>query len=189
MRCRATCSTSQSETDAHLISAIQEGNHQAFERLFQLFYQPLCHFVARFVATNHQAEDIVADLFLQIWRQGANWSPRGSIINYLYGAARKMAYKHLRRVRLEQKWMTYDMPLGAASSDATDGVVMQWELETALNQVIGQLPTRRKAVFMLSRYHAMSNAEIATSLGISLKTVENQMTQALRQIRQHIAKN
>ena len=169
---------------------IRSGSYSAFEVLFSTYYEELVAFVRSLVHRHDVAEELVQDVFFNIWRQRHQWRPRGSLRAYLYGAARNQSYMYARHRRVERRWQARQALEAAVPepprADAGDAVE-QAEVDAAVRRAIAAMPERRRAVFTLSRQHGLTYAEIAAVLEISVNTVENHMAKALKTLRQHLA--
>ncbi len=125
-------------------------------------------------------------MMLELWRRRATLTLEQSLRAYLFQASRNRALNHLRRLRVE----TRGEPTIAAAMrtpDQADSGVREGELRVAIASAIAGLPDRCREVFELSRIHGLKYSEIATTLGISVKTVEAQMGKALRVMREKLA--
>ncbi|AEN72950.1 RNA polymerase, sigma-24 subunit, ECF subfamily [Rhodothermus marinus SG0.5JP17-172] len=167
-----------------LAARVRQGDAVAFERLFRAYYTPLVHFAVHIVGTLPEAEEVVQRVFVNIWRNRAAWAPHVSVAAYLYGAVRNEAVKYSQRrppaVPLEEAAeMVCDRP-------HPDQQLVGNDLTELIERLIQELPEQRRLIFTLSRDHGLTYAEIAQSLGISIKTVETQMGRALRQLRERL---
>jgi RNA polymerase sigma-70 factor (ECF subfamily) len=174
-----------SEDEAHLF-VLQRENETAFmEAVFRRYYTPLGRTVNRMVNDQQATEDIVQDVFLKIWNNRKDLSFTFSIKSYLYRAAINAALNYLeknkRTVGLETEY--YPEP----TAEGVEDQLHFQEVESRVQEAIETLPPACKTIFVLSRYEEMSYREIADSLQISVKTVENQMGKALRQMRQYLS--
>ena len=165
---------------------IRCGNRSAFEVLFRAYSAPLCAFALRYVKAPEVAEEIVQDVFLKIWVNRESWRPR-NVKSYLYGAVRNKALDHLAHQKVVQEWKgkAYHAP---ETTISTPQHTLQYEeLAEAIQEGIECLPERTRLVFILSRQHGLRYKEIASALGISVKTVEAQMSRAFRLLQTHLA--
>lgn len=149
---------------------------EEFEKLFITYYRPLCIFALHFTGSSETAEDIVQQLFTDLWETRPvvlQWKP------YLYTAVKNRCLKADRagrRVSIES--IPGDIP------DEDDEHARQVEREEALWQWIDDLPPARREILLLAKHEQMSYREIARQLRISEKTVENQMGKALKSLRE-----
>jgi RNA polymerase sigma-70 factor, ECF subfamily len=166
------------------LERVRSGDEAAFEALFRAFAPGLCALAVRYVASRAVAEELVQDLFLDIWTRRAGLVVDRSVASYLQTAMRNRAMNHLRHER-----RMVAMP-GAAErpEDADAGAPGESELLDALElqDAVEHLPARCRLIFTLSRQQDMSYGEIAASLGLSIKTVETQMGRALKSLRDRL---
>lgn len=177
----------QAITDLILISRIRESDNAAFDELFRRHYANLCRTVNRFVRDESQAEDIVQELFFGLWNRRENLPDDLTAVGgYLHRSARNRSLNFLRdqnRIPVDDT----DFPEHLAATGLPSDGLDQDDLRTRLHRAIDRLPERCRLVFTMSKIEEMSQKEIADSLKISTKTVENQMTRAYRFLREWLA--
>lgn len=175
------------------MARIRAGDTDAFEALFMAYYEPLVQFAFTHVGERASAEEVVQEVLLRVWEQRAQWEVRDSVRAYLYGATRNRALNWLRRSQLEQRWT---IGAGAAADDESAAVphaipaderLQLREIDDAIRRAIARLPERRREVFVLSRQHHLTHEQIAAVLGISIKTVQEQIGRALKALRVSLA--
>lgn len=173
-------------SDKGLLRQIADGNVNAFEMLFKQHYENLCRYACTFVRDCDEAEDIVQKTFVSFWEKRSDIAVETSLKSYLYRAVRNAALNNIKHQQVRQKHaasMTIDDHV--ASQSASDGVVSA-ELNERINTAIERLPEQCRRIFELSRFEGLKYSEIAEQLGISVKTVENQMGKALRRMRDEL---
>ena len=167
-----------------LLARLRAGDRAAFEQIFRQHFDGLAGFAYRLTRSRAIAEELVQDLFLEIWMRRDRLVITESVRTYLFRAARNRAFNHLRRNKLERLWRLRQPPTpdaeGVEDEHSTD------ELAAAIRAAIASLPDRCREIFLLSRDQNMTYAEIAKVLGISIKTVETQMGRALKALRTRI---
>lgn len=154
----------------------------AFEAVFRAHYDGLVRFATRLVRSRAEAEELVHDVLLKVWMRREFLAPTEELKTYLFRSTYNHALNHLRRRKIEVQWqrtLPPEEPVAPASSSDDDISKM----ETAVRRAIGDLPDRCREVFLLSREGGLSYAAIASTLGISIKTVETQMGRALKSLR------
>jgi RNA polymerase sigma-70 factor (family 1) len=160
-----------------------------FKQLFDELYVSLCRYTMKFVHDNFTAEDIVQDLFVYYWENRDRLSKFDSIKMYLFTAARNRALNHLQKqyptIRLNQL-NEYDNSLQDKLQPGAFELLESHELEAILEKALNSLPEKCRIIFTLKRFAAMSNKEIASHLDISVKTVEAQMTIAIRKLTNYL---
>jgi RNA polymerase sigma-70 factor (ECF subfamily) len=167
------------------------GSAQAFDALVRAHYARLYNFAYRMLGTRDAAEDAVQEIFLWVWDHRSEVQLRDPL-PYLYQALRNRCLMALRRTRRwrEVDFDTEDEAAFAQPAGATVGTTTAIEaadLEAALGRAIEELPERCRLVFTMSREQDLTYAEIAAVLGISPKTVENQIGRALKLLRRRLA--
>ena len=167
------------------LERIRAGDAAAFEALFRALAPGLCALATRYIGSRAVAEEIVQDLFFDLWTRRAQLEIGQSLTSYLYVAARHRALNHLRRERQAARFRGLSLLVADERDCASPG---EAELLDALElqEAIERLPTRCRLVFTLSRNQDMSYGEIASALGLSVKTVETQMGRALRSLRERL---
>ncbi|MFK8163536.1 MAG: RNA polymerase sigma-70 factor [Lewinella sp.] len=169
------------------LTGLRRGNEADLERIFHRFYRYLTVTAYQLIPDEDKAQDLVQDLFFSLWTKRADLSVKGSLKAYLRKAIVNRCIDELRREQRRGTTSDEQLPYQAASQTAADTLLETSDLQRLINHAIDQLPERCRAVFSLSRFHAMSNKDIAAKLGISVKTVENQMTKALKLLRGALA--
>src|SRR5215217_1297158 len=168
------------------IARIRSGDEAAFEALFRALAPGLCALVTRYVGSRGAAEELVQELFFDLWQRREQLAPEQAITGYLHVAARNRALNWLRHERRITPWsaaMALQHDAEVDPSSPSEGELLD-ALE--LQDAIAQLPARCRLIFTLSRQQDMSYAEIAGSLGLSIKTVETQMGRALKALRERL---
>ena len=174
----------QDMRDLQWIREIQRGDAAACAALFRVHYVSLRDFAWRYVESADVAEELVQDLFLHIWEHRGGWEPRGTVRSYLYRAIHNRSLNHLKRRRIAERWQA--LPPPDASPESPADVLHYNELSGAVRATLDALPERRRLVFVLSRQYGMTYAEIAEMLGISVKTVETQISRTLTALRSRL---
>jgi len=180
----------EDDRDRHWAEQIQEGDRRAFEKLFRAYVDQLYVFAAKHVDDQSAAEDIVQDVFCDLWERRSDWEPEGTVKAYLYRAVRNTALDRLDRRQVREDWKEEekqeDRPrFGVGPADA----LQQDELRQAMEDAVEDLPDQQKLVYRLAHRHGLSYREIASALGIARKTVENHMGRALRSLRSQLAEH
>ena len=164
---------------------LQHTNGEAFmEALFQAFYRPLGNAVFRVVQDRAVAEDLVQDVMLYVWHHRATLRITATYQAYLYRAALNAAQRYAQRRQRQVAWDDA-LPPDPGTNSTVEHLDGQ-EAEQAVAAALARLPPQCRAVFQLSRHDGLSYQQIADTLEIAPKTVENQMGKALRLLRQHL---
>ena len=156
---------------------------KAIELLFDNYFEYLCNVVNRVIHDRGYAEDIIQEIFFEIWRKRETINIQTSLRAYLRRAAVNRSLNHLRKQRMKFE-EDEEVVLDIKASNVSGQMEMEKdELQKRIFVIIDALPLKCKIVFGMSRFENMSYQEIADSLGISIKTVENQISKALRILR------
>jgi RNA polymerase sigma-70 factor, ECF subfamily len=163
------------------------GDERSLETLFRSHYASLCEFAVRYVREEALAEEIVQDLFADLWARRAEWRLRGPVRAYLFGAVRNRALNVRKRQATERDWAeeerVSEIRVLSRDPDRADERVERQELRARVQAAVESLPERCRLVMHLRWREQMSHAEIAEVMGISVKGVEGQLTRGLRALR------
>lgn len=159
---------------------IAGGDRMAFEALFRLHYRALCAFASGYLKDADKAEDLVQDLFFRLWLDREKVQVTTSVKAYLYASVRNRC---LNAVKAGAKVRALNEEVEDRSETDMLSEDEHTERIARVQAAIESLPEERRKVFKLSRYEGLKYHEIAERLGISVKTVENQMGSALKSLR------
>lgn len=173
--------------DPDLIRQLKLRDEQVFCSLFKTHFKRLRNYAFTFVGDEHLAEDIVQTIFLKLWERIEVLNFSDSIPAYLYRAVYNESLNTLKHSKIKK---IYHVWLHRFMKDRTDPSPLKIqldELEQRLGSAINDLPQQCRTIFQLSRFEGLRYRDIASRLGISVKTVENQMGKALRILRTRLA--
>jgi len=174
----------QSKLESEWVTAIKSDDKAAFEKLFNNYCQRLINFTRRYVIDKQIAENIVQDVFVNVWQRRSNLDPEKSIKTYLFTASRNEGLKHLRHLNVEKK--SFDRIIESYPEAKHDLELEGKEISQSINKAINELPEKCREIFELNRFENLKYAEIAYTLNISVKTVETQMGRALKKLRKQL---
>ena len=157
-----------------------------FEALFKGHYAELCVFANKFLDDLDAAEETVQSVFVKIWEGKNTLSIQSSIKSYLYSAVRNGCMNQIKHIKIRDTYKTYNQRTIDEGNHLESNEVEVSELESKIQESIKNLPKSRRQIFILSRYEGLKYKEIAEQLNISIKTVENQMGSALKQLREDL---
>ncbi len=169
-----------------LMLSIKGGSSTALGQLMDLCWPELVRYAARQLQDVEIARDVVQEAFIQVWERRRSWRPRGSARAYLYRIVRHLVIDEKRKWSVRRRWLerqeTADAPHPATPAEVLDAKMLADAFEAA----VASLPERRREVFELVFQRGLTHAEAAAVMGISLPTVANQMSAALRAVRQAV---
>lgn len=171
------------------VKKIKKGDQKAFKKLFLRFYDPLCQFSWQYTHSRHISEELVQEVFLGLWQSRESLDPRKNIKSYLYKSVRNKALNHIKHKELAREYnrkieWVKPSPVTQHHSERKEEPS---EFVQAAQRAIENLPSRARQVYKLSRREGLTYREIASVLDISVKTVESQMSRALKTLRQSLA--
>lgn len=170
--------TANQTKELFLYEEMKKGKIYAFDFFFNYYYPGLCVYVQKIITLpDQEARDLVQDVFVKFWNDRENSTIRFSIRSYLFTSVKNRCIDHLRKK--ERNIKVQEITNEEAFTDELFESFVFSELEALFNKSLEKLPDRCREVFELSRFQGLKNREIAVKLGISEKTVENQMTKAL----------
>lgn len=179
-------SITENNTNISLLLQLKAGQSAAFEELYWKYNARLYNFVLSLLYDKSLAEDITQTCFLKIWEKREDIDPEKGFSAYLYTIARNLVYKETERLLLESKFLSVTQE---KTTEANNEMIEKLDasfVESYIDQVIEQLPSSRKEIFILSRKQGLSNKEIALRLSISEKTVETQIYRSLQYLKEKL---
>jgi RNA polymerase sigma-70 factor (ECF subfamily) len=159
-------------------------NHH-YSGLFNELYTPLCRFSMKFVTQKDAAEDIVQEVFIYLWEHWKRLADIPSLRSYAYTAVKNRSLNYLQKQnRIKTKNAIPEIPESIISISLPDPqeLMESNELEEILEKALQALPMQCRTILTMKRFGELSNIEVAGKLKLSIKTVEAQMTIALRKI-------
>ncbi len=165
-----------------LAAEVKAGNTLAFKRLFDALWEPLFRHTQCIVMDEHAAKDILQDIWIDYWNRKASISPE-NIRAYLFQAAKYKSLNFLRNTKFnitQVEALDQFIQEDEFSIDVLDKEKMIGKI---LDNAINNLPERCQIIFRMSRMEGYTNDEIAQSLNISKRSVENQISIALKKLR------
>lgn len=177
-----------------VVEDIRHGDAEAFERLFYQHHDALTKFAWSMTGSREFARDIVQDVFLKIWRNRSNWVITSDIKIYLFQSVRNQSLnfiqKQMGRSRLEQIY-TQEHAIDRIEFDPAlterEGEDAAKRLIRRIWTLVDRMPPKRRTVFELHKLHGLSYQDIADVCGISVRTVENHIAQALIELRRELS--
>lgn len=167
-------------TEDDLIRRLNDKDSSALRYLFDQHYLKLCQYAFTYLKDMDEAEDVVQNLFVEIWEKKGKLEIHQSLQQYLFRATyykclNALEYKQVRKKHTQENHQQVEVGINAER----DGEEKRMAIQNALEK----LPEKCKQVFVLSRFEELKYAEIADKMGISINTVENHMGKALRLLR------
>jgi RNA polymerase sigma-70 factor (family 1) len=173
----------------HIIQRFRNGEQKAFSFIYKEYYQRVLYFSMRYVSESN-AQDITAEAFIQLWEKRMDFNDSGSIVQFLFVAARNKCLNMLRHheVRNSHEAALIEH-LEKSSQETLELEVVRLELIKLLQKEVDKLPEKTREVFILSFEEGLKPLQIAEKLGVSVKTVSNQKLTAIKLLRTAVAKH
>lgn len=164
------------------IEKMKAGDRESFNQVFRRYYSPMVRFCIRYVADSDIASEIVQDLFVKLWSNREKISFNTSFESYMLTSVRNSALTYINK---ERSHAEANLRIYSEESDNTDPseTLQSNNLEESYRKILKDMPEKRREVFLASRYDGLKYSEIAEKLGISQKTVEAQMSAAIKQLK------
>lgn len=176
-------------TEQELIVLLRNNSPVAFQQLFDLYSQKLYHFSFSYLKSDSESEEIVQEVFLKIWEKRASLKTGKSFKSYLFTIAFNAIRKNFNKKMKEDKykhelfeWITEEKP-------ELESCIEFEALIQKLDLLIERLPEKRKEIFLRRKKEGKSISEIADEMGISPKTVKNQITEAMNYLKKSFDEN
>lgn len=170
-----------------LVFQILQNNEHAFKQLYQMYYPRVVYFITSIVKTRIIAQDLAQDVFVNIWTNKKQLDPTLNLNNYIFVVSRNVAINHLKKKMLLLYSSIKPEQLDISVDNTIENDLFAKEISLLIEMIVSEMPAQQQRIYRLSREKGMSNEEIANLLNISKKTVENQISLALKDIKQAIS--
>lgn len=179
-------SSSQPDRDGQWAEGLKNNNTGAFEDLFRTLYADLVAYAQTIVQREHVAEGVVQEVLLRLWKRD-DWDQSDDVTAYAYRSVHNRALNAVRNRRPSAQASDTEGADDLRGYVPVDQQVHTSQLREAVERAIRQLPNRRRQIFLLSRRHDLTYAQIAEALDISERTVETQIRRALQTLRECVS--
>jgi RNA polymerase sigma-70 factor (ECF subfamily) len=170
-------------TEKDLIARLWERDQTAFELLFHFYYPGLVIYASQFTADRDEAEEIVQDFFVRFWQKRPQISPLDSLKNYFFSSVKNSSLNFLKHKKIEARYLKELSDLSDQHLVYDPDLYLASELQEKIKNSIDRLPEKCREIFMMSRIRGLKNEEIAIELNLSKRTVETQISNALKVLR------
>lgn len=167
-------------TDERLMAAVGKNDYVSYNKLFNRYYGRLCQYVYGLLMDKDDAEDVVQELFLRLWKNREKIIVKENVSGYLFKMAKHFALNHIRSANhFNSLSENPDQILLSYEDDQLESE----EFRVALYDCIDRLPGREKEVLLLHRIEGLKQAEISEKLSITVKTIKNQIWMSLQRMK------
>lgn len=182
-----TSLTGLESNDTNLIGLIKSGNKQAFDEVFLKHFKSLHAYAFAIIKEKDDAEEIVQNVFVRIWTKREQLKTDGFLKPFLYRSVHNESLNYLKHQKVRSNFNVHYAEAVKNDAGNLNTEIMATELQRNIHSAINELPEKCRNIFQLSRFDQMKYQEIADTLNISIKTVENQMGKALKILRLRVA--
>ena len=172
------------EDENHLLERLRTGDEAALRVIFDRYFRYLSATAFHFLRDPDKAKDMAQDVFYELWKRRAEIEINSSLKSYLRRAAVNRSLNFLKSQRLDFSEPETGQKAAASPEPSAQHQLEVENLEQAFDRALDKLPPACRTIFVLSRIDQLSHREIAEKLEISPKTIENQMTKALKTLRE-----
>ena len=169
--------------DRQIFEAIKIGDNLAFEKVFHAYYRSMTAYAFRFLGNLSDSESVVQDVFLRLWQNRREIFINSSLQHYLFKSVKNQCVNILEHERIKTRYQNIVIQNEAGRNDYGE-FFPELDLMKRIESAIGALPPKRQQIFRMAREEGLKYREIALRLDLSVKTVETQMTLALKQLRE-----
>ena len=180
--------TLKSNKELELVRKLRDGDSSAFDLLFEQYSSKLFYFVNKYLNVKEESEEIVQDVFLKIWKNKREIRNEEAFKSYLYKIALNSIRNYFNKKQIQEKHKQLIAQEYLAESFSNTDELDYETVIKRVDQLIEQLPEKRKEIFLLSRKEGFDISEIAIYLGISESTVKNQISSAIAFLRREVKK-
>jgi len=171
--------------DNQIFEAIKRDDNGAYEMVFREYYRPMTAYAFRFLGNLADSESIVQDVFLRLWQKRKEIMITSSLQNYLFRSVKNHCINQLEHEKIKNGYQTLVIRNEADRSEYSE-FFLEFGLMNKIEAAIASLPEKRQEIFRLAREDGLKYREIADRLNISIKTVETQMTLAMKKLRESL---
>lgn len=177
------------DVDLLLLEAIRNKDKKVFEAFYKKYYRQLIILAFRYVGKTEAAEEIVHDLFINIWNKAGQLDIQYSMKSYLFRSVVNSSLNFLKKEKKDAAKQLSYLSLQSFEDQEDDRKVEEEELLRKLEEALELLPPKCKEVMYLSRFGKLKQQEIAEQMNISLKTVKNHLTYGFQKLREQLGKS
>ncbi len=169
-----------------LCDRLRKGDKKSLDEIFALYAPKISRFAYSYLKDEEGAMDIVQEVFIKLWECRKSLQSGTKLEAFIYSVAKNTVLSLFRKKSTEAKYLTYLENSIVSNNSGVEEVTDFNFLQEQYLKLLPKIPFERRSIFLMSREEGLSNKEIAERKGISVKTVENQMTKALAFLKKHL---
>jgi RNA polymerase sigma-70 factor (ECF subfamily) len=172
-----------------LLSLVKQGDQSAFRLIFDAYKDKLFGFLLRLTGSREEAEDIVQEVFMKIWKDRDNATQIKNLNAYIFKTAQNQMIDNLRKFSREQLSLSY-IEIEVATKDIQpDDILFEKEKSRIFQEAVNQLTPQQKKIYQQHREQGIPLKDIANEMNLSLSTVQNHINRALKSIREYLVQH
>lgn len=176
----------EKEDNQNLVRLLQKGDVAAFDALFEVYSSRLYTFAFKYLKNETDAEELVQEVFVKVWENRKSLKSALSFKSYLFTISLNHIRKYFNKKAIALRYLQSLHPDSPVSMDLLLNNEDYESVMLRINQIIEEMPPRRKEIFIKSKMEGKSSKEIALELGISSGTVDNHVSEAIHQLRSRL---
>lgn len=173
--------------DQFIIEGLERREKLVFDYIFNYYYSSLCAFSLQYIDDRKSVEDLVQDFFVYLWVEAPKLKIKSSLKSYLFTAIKNRCLDYQKHRKITEKYRNFILFSTDKDDNSAEHFFAESELRQAIQTSLGKLPPRCREIFEYSRLYGLSNQEISDKLEISKRTVELQISNALKILRKELA--
>jgi RNA polymerase sigma-70 factor, ECF subfamily len=175
-------------SELYLVRKLRKGDCESFELIFNNYKEKLYFFARGYLHSDSETEEIIQNVFVSLWENRDLLNEELSIKDYLYKAVVNKVFNYFKHQAVRQKYLEHILIHESEEDNDSQLDISYNDLKDAVNDIVEHLPSRQKEIFRLSREEGLSHNDIASKLGLSVRSVENNVYRALKYIKENLSK-
>ena len=172
--------------EIHIIKGLRSGRESAFQQLFEGYYRKLVVFANIYLGDMEASRDIVQDFYMYIYESRQSISINTSLKSYLYSSVRNRCLNELRHEKVASKHRDQILSMPHETDPDMEEKMDAAELQEKIFRIVSELPDQCRRIYNMSRVDGKRNHEIAEELNLSIRTIETQISKALKVLRDNL---
>ncbi len=166
--------------EKYIIEGLRSGRESAYRQLFDQYYQKLVVFAYKYLEDLESARDIVQEFYLYLYESRHSISIQTSLKSYLYSAVKNRCLNQVKHEQVKEKHRNMSRSEANVSDPDLEEIMDAVELEARVYEIVSKLPEKCRQIYIMSRVDGKRNRDIADELNLSVRTVETQISKALK---------
>ena len=176
----------QSSVTPDVVVSLRNGRHEAFDAVYLYYKKPVTAFIGKLIGSADDTEEIVQEVFVNVWAKREQIDPGKNIRNYLFTIAKNTALKRLYRNNVLDRGLD-GCELDIPETADTEAMLRERDITLLVEIAVSRMPEMRRRVFELYRCGNMSNEDIASELNISKENAQKHLSRARKDIKDLLA--